>query len=77
MVTWSDELYRVYGLAPGEVPITYQGFLERVHPEDRDRVRGLVERTYREHVPLDFEHRIVRPDGSVRTPSRPRPRGTG
>ena len=35
---WSDELYRIFGLKPGDMEATYEGFLERVHPQDRDKV---------------------------------------
>lgn len=65
-VTWSDELYRLYGLAPGEFEATYEAFLERVHPDDRDMVDGTVKEAYGSAGSYSFEHRIVRPDGTVR-----------
>jgi diguanylate cyclase len=65
-VTWSDELFRIYGLAPGEVEVTYDSFLVRVHPDDRDLVDGAVRRAHETGQPFVFEHRIVLPDGSVR-----------
>jgi PAS domain S-box-containing protein len=65
-VRWSDELYRIYGLAPGESPATYEAYLARVHPEDRARVHDLIQRAYRSQVPFAFEERIVRPSGEVR-----------
>jgi PAS domain S-box-containing protein len=65
-VSWSDELYRIYGLEPQSVRITLQGFLERVHPEDRERVAGVVQQSLGSGEPFSFEHRILRPDGSVR-----------
>ena len=34
-VMWSDELYRIYGLEPQSVELTFESFLARVHPEDR------------------------------------------
>src|SRR5262245_61940036 len=34
-VTWSDELYRIYGLDSRTFAATYQAYLERVHPDDR------------------------------------------
>ena len=65
-VQWSDELYRIYGLAPREFTATYGGFLERVHVEDRPLVRAAVERSFRSGEPFAFDHRIVRPDRTVR-----------
>ncbi len=66
-VIWSDELYRIFGLAPREFGATLEGYLERVHPEDAERVRTLIEKTWKERVPLSYEARICRPDGAVRT----------
>jgi PAS domain S-box-containing protein len=66
-VTWSDELFRMYGLAPQSVPVTYESFLERVHAEDREHVRRRIERAHGDGQPFEVEHRIVLPDGAVRT----------
>ncbi|MBI4500466.1 MAG: PAS domain-containing protein [Gemmatimonadetes bacterium] len=65
-VTWSDELYRMYGLEPREFRASYQAFIERVHPEDRKRVELIVGQALRDGQPFEFEHRLVRPDGTVR-----------
>jgi PAS domain S-box-containing protein len=65
-VTWSDELYRIYGLAPGSVEVTFESYLERVHPDDRLRVRERVERAHEDGEPFVFEHRLVHVDGTVR-----------
>ena len=67
IVYWSPEQYEIYGMDP-QTPITVAGYLERVHPEDRDRIAAAVRRA---HDPagdgfFDIEHRLVRPDGSVR-----------
>jgi PAS domain S-box-containing protein len=65
-VTWSDEMYRIYGLAPREFGQTYEDFLERVHPEDRELTQKTVFGAYRSGQPFTYDHRIVRADGSVR-----------
>ncbi|MEO7429308.1 MAG: PAS domain-containing sensor histidine kinase [Acidimicrobiales bacterium] len=65
VVTWSDELYRIYGVAPGAFEATYDAFLGRIHPDDRDMVNDTVQRAYAEHASYAFDHRFVRPDGSV------------
>ena len=65
-VEWSDELCRVFGFPPGEYPRTYDGYLECVHPDDRERVGSLVQRAYETHVFDRFEHRVLRSDGTVR-----------
>jgi len=62
----SEELCRVFGLLPHEFEPTYEGYLARVHPEDRSTTKRLIDRSFQEGQPFDFEERIVRPDGSVR-----------
>ena len=41
-ISWSDEIYRIFGLAPQEFSATYEAFLESVHPEDRELVDSAV-----------------------------------
>ncbi|MBI4563384.1 MAG: response regulator [Planctomycetes bacterium] len=65
-VTWSDELYRIYGLRPHESPATFEAYLARLHPEDRDLHQETIERTLRTHQPFQSEYRIRRPDGAGR-----------
>jgi PAS domain S-box-containing protein len=65
-VTWSDELYRLYGLEPQSVPVTYESFLERIHPVDLDLLREAVEDAYATRKPFELEHRLLLPDGHVR-----------
>ncbi|MGH7268550.1 MAG: GAF domain-containing protein, partial [Candidatus Rokuibacteriota bacterium] len=64
-VRWSDQLYGIFGLSPHEFRASYQGFLERVHPEDRPLVHSVIERALADHEPFAFECRIVRSDGAV------------
>ena len=64
---WSDEVYRIFGLAPQEFGATYEAFLASVHPEDRDAVKKAVGESLADpHKPYSIEHRVVRPDGSER-----------
>jgi PAS domain S-box-containing protein len=65
-VAWSDELFRIYGLEPGSVGMTYQAYLARVHPEDREHAGLSIRTALEEGREFDFEERIVRPDGEVR-----------
>ena len=66
LVTWSAELYRIYGLDPDGFKASYQGFLEREHPEDLERVDSAVRTGLREKTGFSVVHRVVRPDGAVR-----------
>jgi PAS domain S-box-containing protein len=65
-VAWSDELYRIFGLEPSSGPMTYERYLELVHPEDRGFVDEIVRGALEDGEPFAYEHRIVRPDGEVR-----------
>lgn len=66
VVTWSDELYRIFALGKDAFVPSTEGFMARVHPEDRDRVHGLVVAALEHPGPFSSDYRIVRPDGSVR-----------
>jgi PAS domain S-box-containing protein len=66
VVSWSDELYRIYGLAPQSMPISYGSFLELVHPDDRAQLEEAVQRCYLEGEPYVENHRVMLPDGRLR-----------
>jgi integral membrane sensor domain MASE1/anti-sigma regulatory factor (Ser/Thr protein kinase) len=67
-VSWSDEMFGIYGLTPGTFALSFDTVMEPVLEDDRRRiVRNLVDAVAekREILP-DVEYRIVRPDGEVR-----------
>ncbi|HEY2345978.1 MAG TPA: EAL domain-containing protein [Xanthomonadaceae bacterium] len=66
-VSWSSELYRIYGLEPGQHAATFEGYLALVHPLDRERVQGIIRKACEDQVPFEFDERVVRADGSIRT----------
>jgi PAS domain S-box-containing protein len=66
-VTWSAELCRIYGLSPQDGPIDMALVSEMIHPDDRERVFRESEEAVRSGVPAEAEHRVIRPDGEVRT----------
>ena len=66
VVRWSDELYRIYGLAPQSCEITLDSFLDRLHPDDRERIRSAVAAALERRARFAHPERIVRPDGSIR-----------
>lgn len=63
---WSDELYRLFGVEKDAFEPSFEAFLERVHPEDRDGVRRAVERSLRTGEEYRAELRVVLPDGEIR-----------
>jgi PAS domain S-box-containing protein len=67
ILNWSDEVYRIFGLSKKQFNANYEAFLETVHPEDRDWVHEANMKSLRENIPYDITHRIVLPDGSIKT----------
>jgi PAS domain S-box-containing protein len=65
-LTWSDEIFRIFGVAPDAFGGTFEAFLALVHPDDRRAMLAAQQRALSGDAPLDITHRIVRPDGTVR-----------
>ncbi|WP_295364339.1 PAS domain S-box protein [Arenimonas sp.] len=65
-MTWSPEVYRIFGLVPSQASPGLAGMLERVHFEDRGRVQAAHGRLHRGEGDLDLEYRVLRPDGETR-----------
>jgi len=60
-LTWSDEVYRIFGLQPQEFGATYEAFLEAVHPDDRAAVDTTYSSSVREgRDTYEIEHRVIR-----------------
>ena len=64
-VTWDAAMEACYGLEPGGFGRTFEDFLERVHPEDRDATTAEILAAQESGQDLAFEHRVVWPDGST------------
>ena len=65
-VTWDPGLRQLFGLAPGERVSTYEDFLARVHPDDRELVAESVRRALHDGGDSDYEFRVLLPGGEVR-----------
>ncbi len=63
---WSDELCRIMGTQPCAFARTFAALCELLSPEDREAVKGAVEKTVKEGRESEIEHRIIRPEGTVR-----------
>jgi PAS domain S-box-containing protein len=66
VVKWSDGLYNIYGRNKSEFKATFEGYMELVHPDDRDRVKQALLGVLDDKNDVVFEERIVRPDGEIR-----------
>jgi PAS domain S-box-containing protein len=65
-VRWSDNVEQIHGLPPGTFDSTFQSYEREIHPDDRERVFGSIQRALSEGLPHEVEYRIVGPDGTVR-----------
>ncbi len=65
-LTWSDRLYEIFGIDLDEFNNSYQGFLDMVHPDDRDRVDETIRNVIAQPKSFEYQHRIIRPDGDIR-----------
>lgn len=67
-LTWSDEMYRIFGVQPQNFSNTYEGFLETILPVDRDVVNEAYNNSISQGQDYyEVEHRIVRENsGEIR-----------
>lgn len=63
---WSDRTYEIFHFPKYDKNITYEMFLERCHPDDRDAIKSKVNICIAKGIPYEIEHRIVLPSGEVR-----------
>jgi signal transduction histidine kinase/PAS domain-containing protein len=65
-VTWSPEMHRIYATDATTFEPSFEGFLSRVVPEERDATRAVIANAYAHPAPFVHYHRVQRPDGSIR-----------
>jgi len=65
LVTWSEELQRIYGLAATEVSATYEKFVEYVHPEDREFVKKTIAEALKTQLPFSFYYQVLTPQNKI------------
>jgi PAS domain S-box-containing protein len=65
-IVWSDEMYRIHGVAPKEFVPSADSLQALIHPDDRVAIREQIAAAFVDGVVAEFEFRVVRPDGSER-----------
>ena len=63
---WSEEMFNIIGLNPKQVEASYEGFINCLHPDDRDFVLNAMNEAVVYGKSYNLEHRVVRPDGEER-----------
>jgi PAS domain S-box-containing protein len=64
-IYWSEETYKIFEYHPAVKP-TLELILQRIHPDDRDRVQQALDHATNAKTDFDIEHRLLMPDGSVK-----------
>ena len=64
-VTWSEELYHIYGL-PVSSPLDLNTYMDMVHPQDKHRIGKGIQLLLSDQQPLEHDYRIIRPNGEIR-----------
>lgn len=65
-LTWSDEIYRMFGLEPRQFGATYEAFLDNIHPDDREMVNQAYTESVNSRVPYNIVHRLLLKDGTLK-----------
>jgi PAS domain S-box-containing protein/putative nucleotidyltransferase with HDIG domain len=63
---WSDEIYRIFEIAPEKFGASYQAFLYAIHPDDRDAVNKAYTASLETRNAYEIDHRLLMPDGRVK-----------
>ena len=64
-LTWSDEVFRIHGLTPGDPVPDLKSAIEFYHPDDRDTVRAALHKTQTTGERFGFRLRLTRADGET------------
>lgn len=64
-LTWSEEVYLMFGTQPDQFGSSYEAFLALVHPDDRNLVHEAYQAWLTHRTPYDIVHRVLRPDGQI------------
>ncbi len=64
-LSWSDEVFRIFGDKPKAYQPTYERFLERIYPEDRTVVEQLISEALARKQTYVIEYRVMQADGSL------------
>ena len=66
VLQWSETLEAQYGMPPGTFGETFEAFVERIHPDDRESVAEMIGKAMKSGADFSVQHRSIWPDGTVR-----------
>ena len=65
-LSWSDEVFRIYGLESGAFVPDLERFMDAVHPQDREALNRAIDQALHGGKPYELEHRVLRLRGEIR-----------
>lgn len=65
-LSWSDEVYRIFGLEPEQFKPSYEAFIDKIHPDDKEMVNKAYTDSAKNKTPYNIDHRLLLKDGTVR-----------
>ncbi len=65
-LSWSDELYRIFGLPPQGFHLQYADVIRYIHPKDRPLVKNTLRQALQTHLSFSADFRIIRGDHDER-----------
>jgi len=66
VLTWSDEIYRMFEIDPKKFGASYEAFLDAIHPDDREAVNVAYTNSLKTHTPYTIDHRLLFADGRIK-----------
>jgi PAS domain-containing protein len=64
-VTWSDQLYKLFGLEKIGKTLDYEKVIALIHPDDREKAIKVSSEAAEKREPYTLEHRVIHPDGDI------------
>jgi PAS domain S-box-containing protein len=66
LLNWTDKVYNIWGRTKDDFEVTFDAFYHSIHPDDREFFELEQETALSGQAEMDFVHRILLPDGSIR-----------
>ncbi len=66
VLTWTDEIYKIFEIDPAKFGASYEAFLDTIHPDDREAVNKAYLNSLETRYPYSIDHRLLFPDGRIK-----------
>lgn len=62
---WSDEVYTIFSVSPGQFETNHQAFQAKIHADDRKKINFAIDQSLRYGIPYSVEHRVIQADDQL------------